>query len=111
MPRYAELMRHCDKVDHPNFAILIVWNEQDEETFTSKKRLDQAVQKAFVSKSKNTPSNFYRDGATSLDEFKQILSKALVRAQNNVIELLGQVRAIRGEGPASIPAISAAKQR
>jgi FxsC-like protein len=111
LPYYADLMRRCDRVDLYNCAILITWNQQDPQTRQEMEALMAEVRRTFASKWSNRPTNFYFDAATSLEAFSDILATALNRAQNNIIEARGYVRSIVGDGPASIPIISATLPR
>src|SRR5436309_13286595 len=104
-------MRRCDRLDLYNCAILIAWNQQDPQTNREMGILRDEVRRIFASKWSNRPANFSHDAATSLEAFSDILATALNRAQNNIIEARGYVRAIVGDGPASIPIISATLPR
>ncbi len=111
LPRYADLMRRCDRVDLYNCAILIAWNQQDPQTRQEMEALTAEARRTFPSKWSNRPANFYHDAATSREAFSDILATALHRAQNNIIEARGYVRAMAGDGPAGIPVISATLPR
>jgi FxsC-like protein len=111
LPRYADLMSRCDRVDLYNCAILIAWNHQDPQTQRELESLTAEARRTFASKWSNRPANFYHDAATSLESFCGILATALTRAQSNIIQARGYARAIRGDGPNGIPMITATLPR
>ena len=111
LPRYAEIMRRCDSVDAHNYAILVAWNRQDPHTNTHAQVLMKELRGTFTSKWSNKPTNFYHDVVDSLDTFNSVLTGALNRAQNNILEARGFVRDIPRGGPSELPIVSAAEPR
>jgi FxsC-like protein len=107
LPRYAGIMRRCDRVDAYNYAILVAWNRQDAQTNNHAQVLMSTLRESFVNKWSNRPANFYHDTVDSLESFNSALMHALSRAQNNILEARGFVREVAGNGPSKLPIVSA----
>lgn len=105
LPRYKDLMAELDGREFDNCVVVIPWNMHDPETVNSRAVLVQAIQATFLNKARRGDRQRFVDTATSYDEFKDELGKALVAARGRIIENRAVVRRAESAGAFVDPAL------
>jgi len=84
---YLDLITPLDNYSSVNCITLIAWNEDDDEAEVHKTELVAAVKGALTNKVLEQPANFLSESIKSYDTFKEELTKALTRAQSQIVEI------------------------
>src|SRR5262249_23720437 len=82
---YLQIMRMYDKVNYANCAVLIPWNELDQETSEHHTELQQALQEAFAYKAEVKHDLYFQDTIRSLEELQSRLLNTISRIRMKVL--------------------------
>ena len=97
LPEYRDLMRKYDTYSFWNCAVLIAWNDKDDDTIKKRSNLEAAIRRAFVTKSRTKDPNSFIDNVGSYDDFMSNLSIALQKVKFKIIDVTNDLRTIEGE--------------
>ena len=85
LQRYRDRMLEYDTRDFLNCAVLVVWNDQDDETIENRSPLEHAVINAFPNKASSAMQYFIMDRITSPSTLEGELTTILEQVQQRII--------------------------
>jgi FxsC-like protein len=97
LPDYRDLMRKYDTYSFWNCAVLIAWNDKDDDTMKKRPTLEAAIRKAFVTKARSKDPNYFIDNVGSHDDLMSNLSIALQKVKFQIIDVTNDLRKIEGD--------------
>jgi FxsC-like protein len=100
---YRELMSDYDEYSFYNCGVIIVWNDNDEETKQNKEALQAEIRETFE---RNLDNIFFRDSVKTEDEFRNELSAIIEKVRERLMNRAKPVRPIPSTGAELFPTIS-----
>ncbi|HXI23274.1 MAG TPA: FxsC protein [Pyrinomonadaceae bacterium] len=97
LPEYRDLIQKYDSYSFWNCAVLIPWNDKDDNTVKKRNTLESAIRKAFVTKARSKDPNLFIDTITSYDDLISVLSVTLQRVKLQIIDVTNDFKKIEGE--------------
>ena len=97
LPEYRDLMQKYDGYSFWNCAVLIPWNDKDDNTVKKRNTLESAIRKAFITKARSKDPNLFIDTIASHDDLISVLSVTLQRVKLQIIDVTNDFKKIEGE--------------
>lgn len=94
---YKGMMQPFDRENFLNCALLIPWNDKDQETLGQRAELEKAVKSTFRFKAELKSSTYYKDSIRSAKELRSKLLKTMTEIRMKMIELGEPERTIEAE--------------
>jgi FxsC-like protein len=102
IPRYRSIMEELDRMNFVNCAVLILWNESDDETTQNREQLQATVKRVFAHWGVMYQAERFREHIRSEDELRGQLNETLQRIVRELVERHSRYRKIEG-GSTEIP--------
>lgn len=91
---YRAIMNDIDQQNFWNSAVLIVWNNGDNETVQNQADLEKALRHAFINKTRMTDPYHFVDKVGSREDFVKYLSNCLQKIKLEILEITRDIKPI-----------------
>jgi len=92
LPKYNSIIKKCDEINSYNFAMMIPFNLEDDETRDNFEDLNSTLLNVCRSKSANTVQQYFNNKIYSYNNFCDELAATLIHVKNRIAENTPYIR-------------------